>query len=83
MTKETGGAAFPVPQTEHVHCKGEIVQYAETGMTLRDWFAGMALQGLLGSCQKEKTIGCQEMANNIASGLSYKIADAMLKAKDA
>jgi hypothetical protein len=37
-TIDDGGPAFPVRMA-----------YYSTGMTLRDWFAGMALQGLLAS----------------------------------
>lgn len=50
MPKETGGPAFPQPFAGH--CGNEDHSnpcgcYLDTGMTLRDWFAGMALQGLL------------------------------------
>lgn len=38
---DDGGPAFPMPDTE--------LQDGWQGMTLRDWFAGMALQGLLAS----------------------------------
>ncbi len=36
MDRQDGGPAFPVPQ-----------QYDEQGMTLRDWFAGQALPGVI------------------------------------
>ena len=36
--------AFPVPDT--CYPNGEI-QYGSHGMTLRQWYAGMALQGLI------------------------------------
>jgi hypothetical protein len=63
---ETGGTAFPCLDS---HCMGY------EGMTLRDYFAAKAMQGML-SC------GQQHDANT-PSALSkdaYKIADAMLKA---
>ena len=47
-------------------------------MSLRDWFAGMALNGLLSSSKP----GVTQKMNNIEVGLdvmAYEIADAMLK----
>lgn len=44
------------------------------GMTLRDWFAGMALQGIVGSGQL--SVGAPK---ELLSGAAYEIADAMLK----
>lgn len=43
----------------------------EKGMSLRDWFAGQALSGLLASNQL-----------NSVEELSYLMADAMLKERD-
>lgn len=45
-------------------------------VTMRDWLAGMALQGLLASTQANI-----EMPGDEISGWSYDIADAMLKAR--
>jgi len=65
MTIHDGGPAFPF--------KG----YAgETyGMTLRDWFAGQALAGLLRD--GIDVFGVYATAND-----AYKMADAMLKARE-
>ena len=52
---DDGGQAFP---TTH------------DGMTLRDWFAGMALQGLLA--------GSENMSIDTAARLSYTAADMMI-----
>lgn len=38
--RDTGGPAFPDPARAGGHCM-------ETGMTLRDWFAGQALAGIM------------------------------------
>jgi hypothetical protein len=76
MTKETGGSAFPVPQAESVHCRGEIVQYAESGMTLRDWFAAMALQGMLSGKPAPYGVMLSEHPN--VADTAYKFADAMI-----
>ena len=78
MTKiNDGGPAFPDPWGAN-----ELSRDASTGMTLRDWFAGMALQGLLAG---RKTVAT-DYANNYAKAIledSYKYADAMLKAREA
>jgi hypothetical protein len=43
MTKKDGGQAFPVPAANS-HAGNMF--YPETGMTLRDWYAGLAMQGM-------------------------------------
>ena len=45
------------------------------GMTLRDWFAGQALAGILSNPNIENTFF------KIDSGLAYDAADAMLAAR--
>lgn len=75
MTKD-GGAAFPRPAgwnglTSHEdHADNE----AECGMSLRDWFAGMALQKLSG----EAGWGVIADHSNELASICYKLADAML-----
>jgi len=52
---------------------GGFIQH--TGMTLRDWFAGQALAGLLAkNGEYEKT--------RYAASSAYEYADAMLEARD-
>lgn len=72
---ETGGPAFP---------EGDAVF---GGMSLRDWFAGMALAGWMAHFGKNAKHPARNLsgidypcadANEIA-GASYEIADAMLK----
>jgi len=48
-------------------------QFAQEGMTLRDYFAAKAMQGLLAS---NRDLSWRELG-----GLSYDAADAMLKAR--
>lgn len=71
MTKNTGGPAFPRPHSEPPH-------YAQEGMTLRDYFAAKAMQGILASGNTPKSVTNEEIARE-----SYYLADAMLKARDA
>jgi len=64
MSNNTGGPAFPVEQHD------------KDGMTLRDYFAAKAMQGIL--TDPEIVMGATEIAD-----LSYKYADAMMEARNA
>lgn len=59
--------AFPRPSSG-------TVQYAQTGMTLRDYFAAKAMQGLISEPSIQGTM--DEFAHR-----AYAIADAMLTAR--
>jgi hypothetical protein len=72
MIKDTGGPAFP---TEVVNTNDG---YIHRGMTLRDYFAAKAMQGLLAS---DIECGPDDVASVVAS--AYILADAMLKARTA
>ena len=64
--------AFPVfPETSGGHAA------AFQGMTLRDYFAAKAMQGAMSGCA---TRGEVVMYSDLA-GLSYEVADAMMKAR--
>ena len=60
-----GGAAFPLAMPG-----GYGAGQYEVGMSLRDWFAGKALQGLLAN---------NGYVTNLNAKIAYEIADAMLK----
>lgn len=64
-----GGPAFPVS----VGMGPLSANFASPGMSLRDWFAGMALQGIMAASQGS-WIDIKEFAT-----LSFRLADAMLK----
>lgn len=67
MTENTGGPAFPYPSYDEGR---QVDQYP--GMSLRDWFAGQALAGMLADSKVSDTV------ENLAD-LVYAMADAMLK----
>ena len=71
-TQNNGGPAFPIPTLEREYWDRE--QGEPNGMSLRDWFAGMALQGAL---------ACPASSGKIAdfASDSYQYADAMLAAR--
>lgn len=73
--KSDGGQAFPFVTDDD---KAEHLT-VEWGMSLRDWFAGMALQGLLAMCAGENVNpGTAEKAAEVA----YEHADAMLNERN-
>ena len=70
---DEGGAAFPLPKQvfgENIH-----LEYADKGITMRDYFAAAALQGLI----FHNSFG-EVSDENIAKG-SYQYADAMIEAR--
>ena len=56
---------------------GEMIQ-GEKGMTLRDYFAAKAMQGMMEDGQAFRLVAESTLANT-----AYEIADAMLKAREA
>lgn len=94
MSANNGGPAFPRPMSvshggvsEHQFSSGD-----QDGMTLRDWFAGMALQGMLESGLLSKCFDARRQDSNHAKTVSwfasfaapdaYDIADAMLAERE-
>lgn len=77
MTDKTSGSAFPLPATEW--------HGADEGMTLRDYFAAKSMQGDW-SCQSGDSgyfIDCvNDDAIDKAAELYYRMADAMLRARE-
>lgn len=69
--KTNGGPAFPAqPIYQHPH--GATGMSSQEGMTLRDWFAGQALGGMLGG-----TPG-SHLQEEACAKAAYSYADAML-----
>jgi hypothetical protein len=77
----TGGPAFPRAPFEYID-NGSGLDWAvreQSGMTLRDYFAAKAMQGLLAQSQGTALGSAVEAAADYA----YAMADAMLKAREA
>lgn len=70
MAKDHGGPAFP-NQNQH----GDSDQ---VGMSLRDWFAGQALVGMLASTAHPNANGPETQAAKGWAQMSYILADAMI-----
>ena len=62
MNKETGGPAFPTN--------------LYNGMTLRDYFAAKAMQGLIASMKEG-----EEFSPRLGASYCYGVADSMLEAR--
>ena len=83
MSKQKdGGPAFPV--TEYFD---RFEKLNETGMTLRDWFAGKVISGLLENKDMVKAMietgRNRDMAvTEVAAASAYDYADAMLAVRD-
>jgi hypothetical protein len=72
--KQTGGPAFPGTQ----YANGIQPSGFSQGMTLRDYFAAKAMQAMLAHPNSSDTAGPESYA-----AAAYKMADAMLKAREA
>jgi hypothetical protein len=70
---DTSGPAFPLVYD----VPSEDLRHIHVGMTLRDYFAAKALQGFASNA------GPSDGQWDIDARAAYKIADAMLKARDA
>lgn len=82
MTKNDGGQAFPSTY-QLINAGGEQYQQHLTGggMTLRDWFAGMALQGWLASWPESQPEMTQESEQKLCE-FTYRLADAMIAERE-
>lgn len=77
--KNTGGPAFPV-QSIYI----EDQETNSQGMTMRDYFAAKALQGMFANPadgHENYDLSYDEYVKEIAR-CAYKMADAMLKARE-
>lgn len=77
MSKDTGGPAFPVSYDHQTFEPSSIAEAKRlmSGMTLRDYFAAKALQGL---CADPNTA---EADIEVLVTECYKLADGMLAAR--
>ena len=67
-----GGTAFPVTHNGKLRANSEIASY---GMTLRQWYAGLAMQGMW--CNPLITKGFYEIDNQI----TYKVIKRMAESQ--
>jgi hypothetical protein len=77
-TKKTGGAAFPSWDMTFNSKPDLFSAGTSQGMTLRDHFAGLAMQGYLAGY---KETGRPRSMDELAE-VAYRMADEMLKARE-
>ena len=68
MSRDDGGPAFPVTSPD-----GDVF----SGLSLRDWFAGMAMQAII-----NQSYGASDDSWDALASDSYDAADAMLRARE-
>lgn len=73
VVKVNGGPAFPLWNPDM-----NLGDDAGPGMSLRDWFAGKALVGIISHHRSQDCNGRAEVC-----AIAFEIADAMLKAREA
>jgi hypothetical protein len=80
--QNNGGPAFPAPYEQHHDCQGKPL--GDGGMSLRDYFAGQALPGLIAHGESLVTDRYNPQATmaDVVASHAYFIADAMLKARE-
>lgn len=80
MSKDTGGYAFPIPNADFQTFEPKTVdeyRRIQSGMTLRDYFAAKAAQGLMSDVSQIRMREGKSMAMEVAE-MSYILADAMI-----
>jgi hypothetical protein len=73
FNEKTGGPAFPGHHSDYAE--------GEHGMTLRDYFAAQAMQGMLSVPGIFQIIADLKISEKNVATASYEWADAMLKAR--
>lgn len=84
-TTKDGGPAFPRPISETQPGMNYRRVPEQSGMSLRDYFAGLAMNGMISNSSviiQDMDIPRNKEAWNVISKKAYLIADAMLKARE-
>ena len=79
MSERDGGAAFPQPIA--VSAAGDVYYSGDFGMSLRDWFAGQALSGILASSETALLFSSAVVSRMDMARSAYEFADFMLAAR--
>lgn len=73
MSTNNGGTAFPRPLQD---MKNGDVDGGDTGMSLRQWYAGMAMQAMFQGCQPADDRF--DSVCRACAAFAFQVADAML-----
>jgi hypothetical protein len=74
--RNDGGQAFPMPASE----TSQGGHFEQPGMSLRDWFAGQIMAAALTNAENLRLVDDDTLID--ASKVAYRVADAMLKARE-
>ena len=79
MSKDNGGPAYPTKNYREKTFNGiKEVPERYAGMTLRDWFAGQALAGILAGGFADTIPHDDVTGGQDAAAFAYQYADAMI-----
>ena len=76
MTENNGGPAFPYGVINCCPAHGDKIEPDQNGMTLRDWFAGMALNDMIRGSY------CDGVIEKKLAKEAYGFADAMIAQRE-
>lgn len=78
--KPNNPSAFPF--VDRSESQNNLMAF-DAGMTLRDYFANSAMQGLLSNeCEIQRAVKKSPDVNSVIASISYSLADAMLKQRE-
>jgi len=81
---DDGGPAFPRAELEYKYFgdSEQVLRSAQSGMTLRDYFAAKAMQAVIVEVHKDVASFGSVQGMSAIADVAYGIADAMLEARD-
>lgn len=80
MSRKDGGAAFPRPFSEDRGNTNQL-EYAEEGMSLRDYFAAQAIGSVIRQCTHDDLDEGQSYEQHVARAAG-RIADEMISERN-
>jgi len=75
--KNDGGPAYPRPGANIINAEDYVT--GNEGMSLRDHFAGLAMQGIMGNSDYAAAFATNEHAAEVIAKHAVMVADAMIK----
>ncbi len=78
VLQDDSGPAFPIPGAVRHYDEGSFDDQAYAGMSIRQWYAGKALQGLMMDERMLSPPDGVTIADHLADN-SFAVADAMIK----
>ena len=76
MSKDDGGQVYPVEKHDHEQdCSCHPYVWTDSGISRRDWLAGLAMQGMLAKREHAGPLGAAE----IVAVDAYYYADAVIE----